>query len=251
MVEEKLLKNILQTKNVIGGYGSSTIIHGIDLEVGKNEIVCILGPNGSGKSTLIKIVYGLATYHSGEIYYDSPDLGLIDIAGFKANQLVRQGISYVPQRENIFPGMTVEENLEMGGYLLNKKDMTKVKIKLFKQYPILAERKNLFAKTLSGGQRQILAMARALMISPHLIILDEPTAALQPNLVADILVEIQKLRDNHNVSVLLVEQNVKSALQISDRAYVLSAGKAVFKGGSVKELEQNENLAELYLGATS
>ncbi len=238
--------NILETEGLVGGYGKLEIIHGIDINVGSKEIVTILGPNGSGKSTFIKVIYGLATYHDGTInYYD--DKNQINISNMKTNQLVEMGIGYVPQLKNVFPNMTIKENLEMGGFLLDK-DVMKDRIeKVYVTYPVLGEREKHLAKTLSGGQRQMLALARALMVDPKLIILDEPSAALQPSLVSEIMQRIQELRDNLNVSVLIVEQNAKSALGIADRGYIIAAGNVVYEN-TAHELLHNTDLGGYFLG---
>ncbi len=249
--------NILETKNLFGGYGKHEIIHGINIYVEKKEIVCIIGPNGSGKSTLIKVIYGLATHHGGKVYYgpdetkNSIDLPksneMIEITQKRANELVPLGISYVPQLDNVFPNLTIEENLEMGGYTLDEDQMETAKERVFESYPLLKERRKNRAKTLSGGQRQMLALGRALIIDPHLIILDEPSAALQPSLVIDIMERVLALRDEYGVSVLMVEQNTKSALKISDRGYILAAGQMVHTDNA-HELLFNTDLAAFYLG---
>lgn len=238
---------ILQTEKLIGGYGKLEIVHGIDMHLKRNEIVSIIGPNGSGKSTLIKIIYGIATYHSGTVTYNSNRHGNLDISNLDGNKLVNLGIAYVPQLENIFPNMTILENLEMGGYTLEQHQVGEAIEKVFYQYPVLGDRKHAKAKVLSGGQRQMLAIGRALMIEPELIILDEPSAALQPSLVIEIMELIEDMRDNSKVSVLMVEQNTKSALRISDRGYLLAAGQIVHVDDA-KELLYNTDLGAYYLG---
>ncbi|MCE7735843.1 MAG: ABC transporter ATP-binding protein [Candidatus Heimdallarchaeota archaeon] len=243
----------LETKDLHGGYGRHEILHGINMHVKQNEIVSIIGPNGSGKSTLIKVIYGLATHHSGEIFYrnlkDEANQ-VIDITHKKANELVPMGIAYVPQRDSIFPRLTLEENLSMGGYTMPSDQVEEEIERVYDAYPILRERKSDRAKTLSGGQRQLLALGRALMIKPKLIILDEPSAALQPSLVFEIMDQIKSLRDDLGETVLLVEQNTKSALAISDRGYILAAGQLVHTDTG-HELLHNTDLAAYYLGAKS
>jgi ABC-type branched-subunit amino acid transport system ATPase component len=240
----------LETNDLYGGYGRHEILHGINMHVKNNEIVSIIGPNGSGKSTLIKVIYGLATHHSGNILYRQTregEEGVVDITLKKANELVPMGIAYVPQRENVFPKLTINENLSMGGYTLTQDQVEREIDRVFDTYPILKERKNDKAKTLSGGQRQLLALGRALMIKPKLIILDEPSAALQPSLVIEIMDQIKSLRDELGETVLLVEQNTKSALAISDRGYILSAGQLVHTNTG-HELLHNTDLGAYYLG---
>ncbi len=220
------------------------------MHVKNNEIVSIIGPNGSGKSTLIKVIYGLATHHSGTISYRPSNDGqkdVVDITLMKANELVPMGIAYVPQRENVFPKLTIYENLEMGGYTLPEDEVETEIDRVLDAYPILKERKFDSAKTLSGGQRQILALGRALMIKPNFIILDEPSAALQPSLVFEIMDQIKSLRDDLGETVLLVEQNTKSALAISDRGYIIAAGQIVHTDTG-HELLNNTDLGAYYLG---
>lgn len=242
---------VLQVDKLYGGYGKHEIIHGIDLHIYEREIVCIIGPNGSGKSTLIKIIYGLANHKGGNVQFrhilKNHSSKIYNISGFRASDLVPLGIAYVPQKENVFPKLTVEENLDMGGYTLSPQQLKIAKDRVFEAFPILLERKTQRAKTLSGGQRQLLALGRALMIDPTLIILDEPSAALQPSLVIEIMNNIRELRDNQNVTVLIVEQNVKSALQIADRGYILAAGQMVYTE-SAYELQHNTDLGAYYLG---
>lgn len=244
-------ENALETHDLYGGYGNHEIIHGINMHVKKNEIVSIIGPNGSGKSTLIKVIYGLATHHSGNVYYNSSDgkeeANVIDITFKKANELVPHGIAYVPQTENIFPKLTIEENLKMGGYTLVEEDLEGELDRVYDVYPILKERRYDRAKTLSGGQRQLLALGRALMIKPKLIILDEPSAALQPSLVIEIMDQIRALKEELGETVLLVEQNTKSALAVSDRGYIIAAGQIVHTETG-HELLHNTDLGAYYLG---
>lgn len=239
----------LETTDLYGGYGRHEILHGINMHVNTNEIVSIIGPNGSGKSTLIKVIYGLATHHSGNINYRQGTKAheVVDITLMKANELVPMGIAYVPQRDNIFPRLTINENLEMGGYTLTEDEVETEIDRVFDAYPILKERRFDRAKTLSGGQRQLLALGRALMIRPNLIILDEPSAALQPSLVFEIMDQIKSLKDDLGETVLLVEQNTKSALAISDRGYIIAAGQIVHTETG-QELLHNTDLGSYYLG---
>lgn len=238
---------VIETIDLHGGYGKHEILHGINMHVDQNEIVCIIGPNGSGKSTLVKTIYGLANHFAGKInFYEEPGK-VVDISKMKANALVPLGIAYVPQRENIFPNLSIEENLRMGGYTLTDEKLEQKVADVFEAYPILEERKDLLGKTLSGGQRQLLALGRALMIDPNLIILDEPSAALQPSLVLEIMKTIKELKDVHKKTVLLVEQNTKSALNISDRGYIIAAGVNVYENTGY-ELLNNTDLGYYYMG---
>ena len=244
-------KKILITENLHGGYGSKIkILHGVDIHVDDKEIVCMLGPNGSGKSTLAKLIYGLVTHHEGRIIYNQKVNKLFvehDITSIPSNKLSKIGIAYVPQTENVFPNLTIDDNLEMGGYILENDELTDAKERVYQTYPILKERKSNRAKTLSGGQRQMLALGRSLMIDPSLIILDEPSAALQPNLVMEIMDRIGQLRDDLGKAILIIEQNAKSALAVSDRGYILAAGRLVHEDTGYNLLHHTD-LASYYLG---
>ena len=233
---------ILQVNKLQGGYGKVQIIYDISLAMKKKEIVTIIGPNGCGKSTFLKIIYGLATHYSGDVKYFNTN-----IARKRTDLLVKWGISYVPQVNNVFPDLTIEENLEMGFYLSDS-NLEEAIDYVFSIFPDLKPRRHDFASTLSGGQRQMLALGRALMTAPTLILLDEPTAALSPSYVETILKKINELREE-GLSILLVEQNAKSALKYSDYGYVFSSGKVVHHGEAQTILEDPQ-LGEKFLGFT-
>ncbi len=233
------MNKILIGEDVSSGYGKVTIVHEVSLEVGKGEIVAILGPNGSGKSTLLKTFFGLLELKNGKVYFDDGN-----ISGLRPFQLVGMGMGYVPQVENIFPSLTVRENLEMGGYL--SKDPGEKVQEMFELFPILEERQKAQAVTLSGGERQMLALARALMLDPKLLLLDEPSAGLAPMMIRSIMEKIQKIREK-GVSILLVEQNVKSALKIADRGYILAGGRKVFEG-TADEIINHPEIGKIYFG---
>jgi ABC-type branched-subunit amino acid transport system ATPase component len=233
------VNKILIGEDVSSGYGKVTIVHEVSLEVGKGEIVAILGPNGSGKSTLLKTFFGLLELKNGKVYFDDGN-----ISGLRPFQLVGMGMGYVPQVENIFPSLTVRENLEMGGYL--SKDPGEKVQEMFELFPILEERQKAQAVTLSGGERQMLALARALMLDPKLLLLDEPSAGLAPMMIRSIMEKIQKIREK-GVSILLVEQNVKSALKIADRGYILAGGRKVFEG-TADEIINHPEIGKIYFG---
>lgn len=198
------------------------VLQGVDLSVKKGEIVAVLGPNGAGKTTLLNTIFGIATIHEGDILFENRP-----ITSVKLHEVVRMGISYAPQLSNVFPNLTVEENLEMGAFIRGKDQTIKDDMKeVFKLFPEIDRRRNQKAKTLSGGERQMLAVARALMSRPKLLLLDEPTAGLSPRAGIALMNKIKEIRDR-GVTILIVEQNVKRALEIADRGYVLVSGRII------------------------
>ncbi len=223
-----------------GGYGDADILHGVSLTVGAGEIVVIVGPNGAGKSTALKAVFGLVRIRGGSIGFDAEDL-----TGKRPDQIVQAGISFVPQTENVFPSLSVEENLDMGAYLRNDA-IGPQKEKVFALFPPLREKRRQAAGTLSGGQRQMVAMGRALMLEPKLLLVDEPTAGLSP-LFMDQIFDILKAINGTGVAILMVEQNAKQALAIADRGYVLATGQNRHHGTG-RELLEDPAVAEMFLG---
>jgi len=235
------MNKILDIVDLYSGYGKLIIVQGVSLYVENGEIVSIIGPNGSGKTTLIKTIFGLTRIFGGKVVYNNTD-----ITGIKPHIIARMGIGYVPQTNNVFTELTVEENLEIGGYLNHANNINDFKERVFQLFPILRERRGQKAGTLSGGERQMLAIGRALMSKPKLLLLDEPTAALAPKIVKQLLKKILEIRDQ-GTTIILVEQNARSALEISDRGYVLVTGKKVLEGNS-KKLLNNSDLGKIYLG---
>jgi len=235
------MNKILDIVDLYSGYGKLVIVQGVSLYVENGEIVSIIGPNGSGKTTLIKTIFGLTRIFGGKVVYNNTD-----ITGIKPHIIARMGIGYVPQTNNVFTELTVEENLEIGGYLNHANNINDFKERVFQLFPILRERRGQKAGTLSGGERQMLAIGRALMSKPKLLLLDEPTAALAPKIVKQLLKKILEIRDQ-GTTIILVEQNARSALEISDRGYVLVTGKKVLEGNS-KKLLNNSDLGKIYLG---
>lgn len=236
---------MIKTKNLVSGYGKLQILFGMDIELNKGELVTIIGPNGSGKSTLIKSIMGLVKPWSGEVIIG----GQTDIAGMKPYDIVKKGvpINYVPQVSNVFPTLSIKENLRLGSLPRKSKETVQEDLQqIYELFPRLKERLNQKAALLSGGERQMLALARALMSNPEIILLDEPTAALAPVLADEIFSKILDLKAL-GISILLVEQRATRALKISDRGYVLVSGKVAFQG-KASDLVGNQKIGELYLG---
>ncbi|PSQ46764.1 ABC transporter ATP-binding protein [Halobacteriales archaeon SW_7_65_23] len=210
--------SLLEVRDLEAGYGDLQVLFGVDLEVAEGEYVAIVGPNGAGKSTAMKAVVGLAAHMGGEITFDGED-----IAGLPPQNIIERGVGYVPQSDNVFPTLTVEENLTIGAYLLGDLPDERREVVL-EQFPILGERPDQRAGNLSGGQQQMLAMARALIPDPPLLLLDEPSAGLAPDLVEEMFDHIDRINER-GVTVLIVEQNAKTALRQCDRGYVLAQGE--------------------------
>jgi len=228
-------------KNLTAGYGGVDIINSCSLEVNKGEIVAILGPNGAGKSTAMKAMLGLINLTSGQVNINGKN-----ISNLNPQDRVKEGIAFVPQTKNVFTGLTVQENLEMGAHLRTD-DFKKVIEEVFSLFPILKEKRKQLAGELSGGQRQQVALGRALMIKPSVLMLDEPTAGVSPIVMDELFDHILKVKAT-NVAILMVEQNAKQALNISDRGYVLVTGKNKFSG-SGKELLNDPEVRRSFLGA--
>lgn len=231
---------MLSINEIYAGYGEIEIIHGISLEVKEGEIVSIVGPNGSGKSTLLKSIFSLVDIMAGEIKYLDSDLTKIT-----TDQMIKKGLSFVPQTDNVFPSLSVEENLELGAYVAKKKLKDRFDL-IYDLFPPLVEKRKKKAGTLSGGQRQMVAFGRALIIEPRLLLLDEPTAGLAPMYIDLILEKVEEINQT-GVTILMVEQNAKKALAMSDRGYVLAAGEKKYED-SGRGLLENEEVAKLFLG---
>ncbi len=231
---------ILEARNIKAGYGGVEILHGISMGVDKAEIISIIGPNGAGKSTLMKTILGLLKPTHGKIIFDGHD-----ITGLDPDKIVRRGICYVPQTDNVFPSLTVEENLEMGAFI--RKDDFRGRMKeIYGIFPDLKEAKRFRVRKLSGGQRQMVAMARALMLDPQVLLLDEPSMSLSPRLVKLIFEKIVEINKS-GVGILMVEQNAREALKLCHRGYVLAMGRNKFEDTG-QALLNNEKVGKLYLG---
>jgi len=231
---------VLEAEGVVTGYGEVDILHGVSVMVDHGEIVAVIGPNGAGKSTLMKAVFGLLKVKKGKILLNGAE-----ITNLAPQHMVQKGVCYVPQSENVFPSLTIQENLEMGAFI-RKDDHKKRLDEIYEMFPVLAERPHLRAGKLSGGQRQMLALGRALMLDPHLLLLDEPTASLSPLMVGDILAKIRDI-NRTGVAILIVEQNAREALNLCHRGYVLVMGKNALEGTG-ESLLQSEDVGRLYLG---
>ncbi|HEX7126990.1 MAG TPA: ABC transporter ATP-binding protein [Thermodesulfobacteriota bacterium] len=233
---------MLEVSGVRAGYGGMEILHGVDVRVGEGEIVTLVGPNGAGKSTLMKTVFGLLRPTGGEIRFRGEPIGAL-----KPEAIVRRGISYVPQVENVFPSLTVEENLEIGAVARQGGVRERLE-QVAALFPNLAAKRRLKVGALSGGERQMVAMGRALMLDPALLLLDEPSAGLSPLMVETVFAKIVEI-NRAGVAILLVEQNAREALALSHRGYVLAGGRNRLEGpGST--LLADEEVGRLYLGGT-
>ena len=232
---------MLEIKDLFVSYGMMEVLHGISLNVQTGELVSVIGPNGAGKTTLIKTIMGLVQPKSGAVLYDGQDISHIP-----AHKRAEMGIGYVPEGRHVFGRLTVEENLAIGAYSSKDKEKLKKNIEMvYDIFPRLGERREQLARTMSGGEQQMLAMGRALMSHPRLIVLDEPSMGLSPLYVNEIFDIIQEINKD-GVTVLLVEQNAKKALSISNKAYVLETGNIVLSGDA-KELMNNERVKKAYL----
>ena len=233
---------ILEVQNVYSGYGKIEVLHGVSTQVDSGEIVCIIGPNGSGKSTLLKTIFGLIKPKKGNVLFSGKE-----VTQAEPEEKVKMGISYIPQGKNIFPSLTVRENLEMGGTPLHDSRVIEKAIQdIFQRYPILKKRMKMKAGSLSGGERQVLALARASMVQPKLMLLDEPSLGLAPKVIEEIYERINAI--NHaGITFVIVEQNARKALKSAHRAYVLDLGINRLEDTG-ERLLNNEEVKRLYLG---
>lgn len=233
---------MLEVKDLYVNYGAVEALKGISFHIDKGEIVTLIGANGAGKTTTMHTVSGLVRAKSGSILYDGTDLQKI-----KPSQIITKGIAHVPEGRHVFPDMTVDENLDMGAYSCRNKDkIEEIRADVFEKFPRLKERRRQLAGTLSGGEQQMLAVGRALMGQPSIILMDEPSMGLSPLLVQEVFAIIEEIH-RAGITVMLNEQNARMALAIADRAYVLETGKITISGDA-KELMQDERVRKAYLG---
>ncbi len=234
-------KTVIECNGIAAGYVKGlNILQGIDMIINEKEIVSIIGPNGAGKSTLLKAIMGIINISGGRFFIDG-----VEKTNTPTHQIVKEGVGYVPQVENVFPSLTIEENLEIGSWSIDTNIKQSIS-KIFDDFPMLKERRKDKAGNLSGGQRQILALARALTTSPKILLLDEPSAGLSPVAIKEVF-EIVKEINSKGVAILLVEQNAKRALNFSDRGYVLDQGRNAYQGKG-QELLNDPRVVDLYLG---
>jgi ABC-type branched-subunit amino acid transport system ATPase component len=231
---------VLSVDGVDSGYGDVQVLDDLTMTLAEDEIACLVGPNGAGKSTVLKTVFGMLTPWTGHVKYHGEDIG-----GMAPEDIVRTGIGYVPQTENVFGSLTIEENLRMGG-VARTDDLEPVIDELYDRFPLLTEKQSAKAKTLSGGQRQVLAFARALVMEPDVLLIDEPSAGLAPNTADEVFEDVQAVNDL-GTAILMVEQNARKGLSISDKGYVLDQGTVAY-ADDADGLLDNPEVSRLYLG---
>lgn len=236
------MTNILEIKNLTTHYGENKILDKLSLSVKEGEIVMLVGSNGAGKSTLLKSIFGITKTTSGTISIDRETIIP------EPHRLVELGVSFVPQGFRIFQEMSVQENLKIGGYILDDKELIEQRIKeIYKIFPVLKRKRKLISSSLSGGERQILALGRSLMLKPKLLLLDEPSVGLAPKIVKEVFDKIQEINKEFGTSIIIVEHNLKSLLKIADKALILYQGK-IAKQGTPKELLKSKILKEVFFG---
>ncbi len=231
---------VLQSSDIVAGYEEVEVLHGVSIAVHEREIVAVIGPNGAGKSTLLKAIFGLIPSRRGQVLLQGED-----VTNQPPDRIVARGMSYVPQTENVFPSLSINENMEMGAFI-RRNGLRERLEHAYGLFPDLASRRGERAGSLSGGQRQMLALARALMLDPRVLLLDEPSASLSPKMVDSLFAKIEEI-NRGGTAILLVEQNAREALSVSSRAYVLAMGENRLEGDA-SSLIDNEDVGELYLG---
>jgi branched-chain amino acid transport system ATP-binding protein len=242
------LANNLVVNNISAGYGAIRVLHGVSVRLGEGETVVLLGTNGNGKSTLMKCIMGMVKPDSGELYLESNG-NRIDLTKMSSEQIVNLGISLIPEGRKLFPLFTVRENLVVGAYRKEaRKDIEKNLKFSYESFPILEKRKNQLAGTLSGGEQQMLAVARGLMSNPKILLVDEPSLGLAPILVSEVIAKIKELKEKYGLTVLMTEQNFNQAINIADRGYIIVEGKIEFEGKDTEELSEHELVKKFYLG---
>jgi branched-chain amino acid transport system ATP-binding protein len=235
-------------KDVEAGYGAARVLHRVSLTVAEGETVVLLGTNGNGKSTLMKCIMGLVQVDAGEIFLEA-DGQRIDLAAKAPEEIVNLGIALVPEGRRLFPKLTVEENLLLGAYRADARHAIASNLRFcFEVFPILAERKRQLAGSMSGGEQQMLAIARALMSAPKILLVDEPSVGLAPILVSRVIAKIKELKEQYQLTVLMAEQNFHQAIKIADRGYIIVHGQIAFEGRTTQELSEHALVKEYYLG---
>jgi branched-chain amino acid transport system ATP-binding protein len=235
-------------RDVDAGYGAVRVLHGVSIEVREGETVALLGTNGNGKSTLIKCIMGMVTPEAGEIVLES-DGTRIDLTRKTTEEIVGLGIALVPEGRRLFPKLSVEENLLLGAYRPEARADIAANLDFsFEAFPVLAQRRRQLAGSMSGGEQQMLAVARALMSSPRILLVDEPSVGLAPILVSRVIGKIKELKERRQLTVLMAEQNFNQATKIADRGYIIVHGKIEFEGRNTRELRENDLVKKYYLG---
>lgn len=243
------MENRIFVNNIDAGYGSVKVLHDVSIRVDTGETVVLLGANGNGKSTLINAIMGIVRPSAGEIVFETNGKR-IDLVGKTPEQIVNLGIALVPEGRRLFPALSVEENLMLGGYRKDARAAIGQNLEFcFEAFPMLRERRRQIARTLSGGEQQMVAVARALMSDPSVLLVDEPSVGLAPILVSRMIAKIKELKEQRNLTVLMAEQNFNQAIKIADRGYIIVHGQIEFEAQSVKDLEDNEMVKQYYLGA--
>ena len=232
---------VLALEGVDSGYGEAQVLDDLTLQLNRGEIVCLVGPNGAGKSTVLKTAFGMLTPWEGTVQYHGTEIG-----GMAPEEIVREGIGFVPQTDNVFGSLSIDENLRMGGVAREDDRLDEVIAELYERFPLLDEKRSAKARTLSGGQRQVLAFARALVMEPDVLLIDEPSAGLAPNTADDVFADVQAVNEM-DTSILMVEQNATKGLNISDRGYVLDQGTVAY-ADEASGLLDNPEVSKLYLG---
>ncbi|HEY9531789.1 MAG TPA: ABC transporter ATP-binding protein [Burkholderiales bacterium] len=239
----------LEIRDVDAGYGAVRALHGVSLNISQGQTVALLGTNGNGKSTLMKCIMGMVRPTRGSVNLLLDD-GSHDLTRLSTEEIVNLGVAMVPEGRRLFPKLTVEENLLLGAFRKQARaDINRNRAFCYEAFPVLAERRRQLAGSMSGGQQQMLAIARALMSAPKLLLVDEPSVGLAPILVSHTITKVKELKEKYGLTVLMAEQNFHQAIRIADRGYIIVHGEIVFQGG-VAELEQNELVKNYYLGAT-
>jgi len=242
------LANRIVVRDVDAGYGAVRVLHGVSIEVRDGETVALLGTNGNGKSTLIKCIMGMVTPEAGEIFLET-DGARVDLVGKSTEEIVSLGIALVPEGRRLFPKLSVEENLLLGAYRAGARGDIDANLAFaVEAFPVLAARRRQLAGSMSGGEQQMLAVARALMSSPRILLVDEPSVGLAPILVSRVIGKIRELKERRQLTVLMAEQNFNQATKIADRGYIIVHGKIEFEGRSTRELRENELVKKYYLG---
>jgi branched-chain amino acid transport system ATP-binding protein len=242
------LANRIVVRGVDAGYGAVRVLHGVSIEVRDGETVALLGTNGNGKSTLIKCIMGMVRPEAGEIYLET-DGTRVDLTRKSTEEIVGLGIALVPEGRRLFPKLTVEENLLLGAYRADARADIAANLRFaFEAFPVLAGRRRQLAGSMSGGEQQMLAVARALMSSPRILLVDEPSVGLAPILVSRVIGKIRELKERRQLTVLMAEQNFNQATKIADRGYIIVHGKIEFEGHNTRELRENELVKKYYLG---